>query len=218
MVNTSTLINDVKRNIEKKIEIEQANLTKITSAMEDAKNFLMENGQKELKDNDILKEVMATMKKLKEKNSLGMQDIDNIKTSISALKSISTPIDKTILSSLEDSIKVIQKNINDVDLKLESVSGFLEILLNIQVECHVCGSHKTISETDKRFNKTSSYCSYCDNTGTITIGKIFYNEKILETDMSANLSKPTPHAHNTTESKKNNYSSPYGSYTINRED
>ena len=58
-INTSTIINNIKKDIQKKIDMEQKKLEDIKEALNNAEQFLLENGYTEITDNiDILKETI----------------------------------------------------------------------------------------------------------------------------------------------------------------
>lgn len=222
-INTSIVIESIQQDIQKKIDMEQKRLSDIRMALENAQQFLLENGYAELKDSDdILEEVMKTIKKMKQQNVMDKDDIENIQKSIQSLKSIKNNIDNTIILSLESKIKEIEMNIDSTNGKLASVNDFLNILLNLQIVCPVCNGSCNIPSTgaeDKRFNKgtSTSTCTYCDGVGFLSIGKILVNEGIMEKDMmniQTNVKKiPTPATEKLQNIQKH---SSHNTYIINR--
>lgn len=187
-INTSAIIESIQQDIKKKIDMEQKRLSDIQDSLDSVQQFLLDNGYSEVKEtDDILEEVMKTIKKMKQQNAIDNEDIENIKKSIHSLKSIKNNIDTAIISSLEDKIREIQADISANDTKLMSIKDRLNILLNLQIVCPVCNGSCNVpsSGTDeKRFNKsTPTTCNYCDGIGVLSIGKILINEEIMEVDM-----------------------------------
>lgn len=188
MINTSAIIESIQQDIKKKIDMEQKRLSDIQVALDSVQQFLLENGYAEIKEtDDILEEVMKTIKKMKQQNAINNEDIENIKKSIHSLKNIKNNIDVSIISSLEDKIKEIESNIEANENKLVSIKDCLNILLNLQIVCPVCNGSCNIHSSgteEKRFNKGNpTTCNYCDGIGVLSIGKILVNEGVMEADM-----------------------------------
>lgn len=187
-INTSAIIESIQQDIKKKIDMEQKRLSDIQDSLDSVQQFLLDNGYSEVKEtDDILEEVMKTIKKMKQQNAIDNEDIENIKKSIHSLKSIKNNIDTAIISSLEDKIREIQADISMNDTKLMSIKDRLNILLNLQIVCPVCNGSCNVPSSgtnEKRFNKnTPTTCNYCDGIGVLSIGRILINEGIMEVDM-----------------------------------
>lgn len=234
-INTSNVIETIKQDIQKKIDMEQKRLNDINNSLTSVEQFLLDNGHVEIKENeDILAEVMQTIRKLKKQTTINKSDIENINKSISALKSINNHIDDNILMSLDIKIKEIQEEIDKTSDKLGSVNEFLGILLHLQMVCPICGGSGSVSaqvqgnDQEKRFvgNKgqgaSNISCSYCEGVGVLSIGKILANEELLEVEFKSNTSdvKTAPNGSQSSASMLNknsgdNYIS--NKYVINRQ-
>lgn len=201
-INTSVIIQSFQQDIQHKIDIEQKRLSDIQEAMQHAEQFLLENGYEEIKEtDDVLVEVMKTIKKMREQIVINNEDIDNIQKSIRSLKNIRNGIDDTIISSLEKKITDIESYIDSTNQKLLTVNECLSILLNLQIVCPVCNGNCNMgvqNNEEKRFSKgpVSSTCSYCDGVGYLNLGRILMNEDIMDADFPViknNVKKiPTP--------------------------
>ncbi|QUH21904.1 hypothetical protein [Alkaliphilus sp. B6464] len=184
-INTTLVINSIKNDIQKKIDMEQKRLNDIHDSMRMAEEFLLDNGSHDItQDDDILQKVMITIKELREKISINDTDIKSIQQSLESLNSISNKIDKAILTSLTTKVEDIKDDINIITNKLNSTNEFLPILLNLHFVCPQCkGSSNGTSSggENKRFNSTgSTICTYCEGIGVLSIGKILQNENLLE--------------------------------------
>ena len=203
-INTSTIINNIKKDIQKKIDMEQKKLEDIKEALNNAEQFLLENGYTEITDNiDILKETIKVIKDIKEKRVNNNRDIKNIKESIHILKDMNNSIDDNVFKSLEKKIKEIENNIKQDSDKLESVNCFLTVLLNLNIICPVCSKDKS------GYNN----CSYCEGVGYLTISKVLINERIIEPEtIDDNIQKiQTP----ATEKLKSLQQQGYSKYVVN---
>lgn len=201
MINTSVVIESIQQDIKKKIDMEQKRLSDIQSALHSVQQFLLENGYEEIKEtDDILEEVMKTIKKMKQQNAINNEDIDNIKKSIHSLKNIKNHIDIAIITSLEDKIREIEADIEENENKIISIRDSLNILLNLQIVCPVCNGNCSMLSSgaeEKRFNKGSpTTCNYCDGIGVLNIGKILVNEGIMEVDMLNIVNKSNNNGNN----------------------
>jgi len=188
-INTSTVIESIQQDIQKKIDMEQKRLSDIQDALDHVQQFLLDNGYAEVKkSDDILEEVMKTIKNMKKQNMMDKEDIDNIQKSIQSLKSIKNNIDANIILSLENKIKEIKTSIDATNNKLITINDCLNILLNLQIVCPVCNGNCNMAPTEtdekQRFNKTATTtCTYCDGIGFLSIGKILINEGVMDEDM-----------------------------------
>jgi len=182
-INTTAVINTIKDDIQKKIDMEQKRLDDIHASMKMAEEFLLDNGCDDItQDEDILQNVMVTIQELKKRISINDTDINSIQQSLDALNTINNKIDKNVLSSLTSKISDIKEDTEIITDKLNGTNDFLPILLNLQILCPECkGSYGSNQNTEnKRFTNANANCTYCDGVGVISIGKILQNEDLLE--------------------------------------
>lgn len=189
-INTSFIIESIQQDIQKKIDMEQKRLSDIRTALRATEQFLLDNGYEELKESDdILEEVMKTIKKMKQQTLTNQDDIKNIERSIKSLRGIKNAIDESIILSLENKIHEIEADIEEIDEKLASITDSLGILLQLQIVCPVCNGSCNIQTTattdEKRFAKASSTtCNYCEGVGFLNIEKILLNEGVIDMKMA----------------------------------
>lgn len=214
--NTFLLIQKHQQEIENIIKMHQEKLTSISSAIESAKQFLLDNGYSEVReDDDILKEVMETIKKMEKQVSIDKEDIKNIKQSIDSLKHIKTSIDNSIILSLEDKVREIEENIESTNEKISDIINKISILLNLQVVCPVCQGKNSIPQTEEqRFNKTTfSDCDYCERAGLLSIEKILIKERII----SRPIAKSNTQQFSNSAYESSSANQPFRTYIINRQ-
>lgn len=225
-INTFTIIESIQQDIQKKIDMEQKRLSDIRVALNSAQQFLLDNGYEELRNtDDILEEVMKTIKNMKQQTVVDNEDIENIQQSIRSLKSIKSNIDANIILSLEQKIKEIEATIGDTKDKLASITDDLTILLNLQIVCPVCNGNCNVPSADttdeKRFAKAgSTSCTYCEGVGYLNIEKVLINEGIIDVKMANhqnNFQKtPTSAIDKLQNLQKQNGHSTHNKYIINR--
>lgn len=170
-VTTSGIINNIRTDIKKKIEMEEQKLNSINGAYTKVEMFLEDNGHQVSDNDDILVETMKTIKGIKEDKTSHSEDIEKIKGSIEQLKSITiNTIDPTIVKNLDDKILSIEEKIKGSDAKLETVKEPLNVLLGLEVVCPACQGNK---------------CALCENMGVVNIAKILEHSKLLEVEYDA---------------------------------
>ena len=224
-INTSSYLETIQLDIQKKIDMEQKRLEDIQQSLKQANDFLAENGNIEGESEDLLKDVMKTIKEMNEQTAVNREDIENILSSIKSLQSIQNNIDASIIESLKAKIKEIEGTIDSTNNKLARIKEYLTILLNLQIVCPVCnGQFLRRNQDSARFVRDGKHsCEYCDNIGVLSIGKILAKEGIdevnlIEMGMSTNVIENTnPQMYNGPVSTAPKEGSGKEKYLINRQ-
>lgn len=201
-LNTNEIISSIENTLQKTIDLQQQQLDNIKSSFEKAKQFLLENNKSEItEDDDIIIEVMNSLKEIKENISSNEKDIKNIKNSIKSLESLSNAIDDSITKQLENKIEGISKNNEMFTSKLKDAKTFLDILLSLEIVCPSCdGSKNSINN-----------CSFCRGRGVVNISKILENQKLLDEDFIS----PIPNTYNNQYQSNNDYNTQNYNQNVN---
>ena len=178
-ININDVIFGVEKNLQDNIDAQQQQLDHIKNAYEQAEQFLLTGEYSELSEKeDILKEVMKSIKNTKGLIKTNEADISHIINSINALKKVSTGVEGGITNQLQkniDNIKSVNKEHND---KLKNANLFLEPLLSLELICPSCGNGS---------NNEVSNCHCCGGLGIVNVATVLKQENLLEVEFNTNV-------------------------------
>lgn len=178
-ININDVIFSVEKNLQDNIDAQQRQLDHIKNSIEQAEQFLLTGDYSEISEkDDILKEVMKSIKGIKEKIKVNDTDISCIINSINALKKVSAGVEGGIIEQLQRNIENIKSTNKQHNQRLKDAQLFLEPLLSLELLCPSCGNGA---------NREVSNCRFCGGLGVVNIATLLKQENLLEIDFTTNV-------------------------------